>query len=141
LSRKLGLNELIQYDTRMINYPTKQGSLLGDAFEALIGAIYLDKGYAFTRNFLITRIIKPHVDIQLFEQNDTNFKSRLIEWCQQAGKEIAFVQAENAEGDSARIFTIDAVIDGEVYGTGRDYNKKSAEKIAAEKACEALKVL
>lgn len=141
LSRKLGLNELIQYDSRMVSYPNKQGSLLGDAFEALIGAVYLDKGYSFTKNFLINRIIKPHVDIQLLEQTETNFKSRLIEWCQQAGKDVAFILAENAAGDSAKIFTIDAVVDGEVYGTGRDYNKKSAEKIAAEKACEVLHVL
>src|SRR5690606_11009245 len=105
LSKKLGLNELIQYDARMINYPTKQGSLLGDAFEALIGAIYLDKGYAFTKSFLIKRIITPHVDIQLLEQTETNFKSRLIEWCQQAGKEVSFVHIENAEGDSTKIFT------------------------------------
>ncbi|HWL00298.1 MAG TPA: ribonuclease III [Parapedobacter sp.] len=141
LSRKLGLNELIQYDSRMVHYPNKQGSLLGDAFEALVGAIYLDKGYAFVKNFLINRIIKPHIDIQLLEQTETNFKSRLIEWCQQAGREVSFVQIENAAGDSVKIFTIDAMVDGEVYGTGRDYNKKSAEKIAAEKACEALNVL
>ncbi|MFB2121168.1 ribonuclease III [Parapedobacter sp. 2B3] len=141
LSKKLGLNELIQYDARMVHYPNKQGSLLGDAFEALIGAIYLDKGYAFVKNFLIKRIIKPHVDIQLLEQTETNFKSRLIEWCQQAGKDVSFVQAENEAGDSVKIFTIDAVVDGEVYGRGRDYNKKSAEKIAAEKACEVLNVL
>ena len=141
LSRKLGLNELIQYDARMVSYPGKQGSLLGDAFEALIGAIYLDKGYSFTKNFLITRIIKPHVDIQLLEETESNFKSRLIEWCQQAGKEVAFIPAENAASDNAKIFTIDAVVDGEVCGTGRDYNKKSAEKIAAEKACELLHVL
>lgn len=141
LSGKLGLNELIQYDARMVNYPNKQGSLLGDAFEALIGAIYLDKGYTFTKAFLLNRIIKPHVDIQLLEETETNFKSRLIEWCQQVGKDVSFIQIENAEGDSTKIFTIDAVVDGEVCGTGRDYNKKSAEKIAAEKACEALHVL
>lgn len=141
LSKKLGLNELIQYDTRMMNYANKQGSLLGDAFEALVGAIYLDKGYVFTKNFLITRIIKPHVDIQLLEETETNFKSRLIEWCQQAGKEVSFIQAENPDSESSKIFTIDAVIDGKVVGTGRDYNKKSAEKIAAEKACGMLNVI
>lgn len=141
LSKKLGIDELIQYDSRMIHYPNKQGSLLGDAFEALIGAIFLDKGYEFTRNFIIRRIIKPHVDIQLLEQTETNFKSRLIEWCQQTGKEVAFVQADNSEGDSVRMFTVDALINGQVYGTGKDYSKKSAEKIAAEKACEVLSVI
>lgn len=140
LSRKLGLDELVQYDSRMFNYTTKKGSLLGDAFEALIGAIFLDRGYAFTYNFIVNRIIKPHVDIQVLEETETNFKSRLIEWCQQTGKEIAFVQTDNGDDDS-KMFTIDALVNGEVCGTGKDYSKKSAEKLAAEKACESLSLI
>lgn len=141
LSRKLGFNELIQFDARMISFPNKQGSLLGDAFEALIGAVYMDKGYTFTKNFLLNRIIKPHVDIQLLEQTETNFKSRLIEWCQHTGKEIVFQQTDNPEGESSKMFSVEAVVDGVVCGLGRDFNKKSAEKLAAEKACEFLKIL
>lgn len=141
LSRKLGLNELIQYDARMISFPSKQGSLLGDAFEALVGAVYLDKGYAFTKNFLLNRIIKPHVDIHLLEHTETNFKSRLIEWCQHNGKDILFRQTDNPEGESTKMFSIEAIIDGKVCGLGRDYNKKAAEKSAAEKACAFLKIL
>jgi len=140
LSRKLGFNEFIEYDARMISYPNKQGSLLGDAFEAVIGAVYMDKGYSFTREFLITRIIKPHVDIHMLEITETNFKSRLIEWCQHLGKEIHFLPAETPPGESSKLFTIQVVIDGKVCGTGQDFNKKSAEKLAAEKACEELKV-
>jgi len=141
LARKLGFDELIQYDSKMVNYPGKSSSLLGDAFEALIGAVYLDKGYLFTRNFLLNRIIKPHVDIHLLEQTETNFKSRLIEWCQSTGNEILFEVTNNAEGESAKLFTVDAIIAGAVKGTGRDYNKKNAEKLAAEKACEALGII
>ncbi|MGJ1273093.1 ribonuclease III [Sphingobacterium thalpophilum] len=141
LSRKLGFNELIQFDARMISFPNKQGSLLGDAFEALIGAVYLDRGYVFTKSFLLNRIIKPHVDIHLLEQTETNFKSRLIEWCQHTGKEIIFQQTDNPEGESSKMFSIEAVVDGVVCGLGRDFNKKSAEKSAAEKACEFLKIL
>jgi ribonuclease-3 len=141
LSRKLGFNELIQFDARMISFPNKQGSLLGDAFEALVGAVYLDRGYVFTKSFLLNRIIKPHVDIHLLEQTETNFKSRLIEWCQHTGKEIVFRQTDNPEGESSKMFSIEAVVDGVVCGLGRDFNKKSAEKSAAEKACEFLKIL
>ncbi len=141
LSRKLGFNELIQFDARRISFPNKQGSLLGDAFEALIGAVYLDRGYVFTKSFLLNRIIKPHVDIHLLEQTETNFKSRLIEWCQHTGKEIVFRQTDNPEGESSKMFSIEAVVDGIVCGLGRDFNKKSAEKSAAEKACEFLKIL
>ncbi|GGH07557.1 ribonuclease 3 [Sphingobacterium alkalisoli] len=141
LARKLGLNELIQYDARMISYQNKQGSLLGDAFEALVGAVYLDKGYQFTREFLLSRIIKPHVDIHTLENTETNFKSRLIEWCQQEGKDVQFVQTDNPEGESSKMFSILVQVNGEVCGLGRDFNKKSAEKLAAERACEFLKII
>ena len=140
LARKLGLGELIEYDSRIVNFPNKQSSLLGDAFEALIGAIYLDKGYNFTRSFLINRIIKPHVDILTLEKTESNFKSKLIEWCQRQGKDITFELVENNEGESSKLFTIRVIIDGEMKGIGRDYNKKNAEKLAAEKACEALSI-
>jgi ribonuclease-3 len=139
LARKLGFQDLIQYDNRMVN-SARQGSLLGDAFEALIGAVYLDKGYDFTKNFLINHIIKSHIDIHRLEQTETNFKSKLIEWCQRHGKDITFELIENQEGESNKLFTVQASIDGEVMGQGKEFNKKNAEKLAAEKACEALAI-
>ncbi len=140
LSRKLGLYELIEFDNRMLHNPSKQGSLLGDAFEALIGAVFIDKGYNFTRDFLINHIIKPHVDIHQLELTETNFKSKLIEWCQRHGKDITFEVIANADGESAKLFTIQVNVDGEICGTGLDYNKKNAEKTAAEKACKLLNI-
>ncbi|MGZ3776982.1 MAG: ribonuclease III [Mucilaginibacter sp.] len=139
LARKLGFEQLIQYDNRMVN-SARQGSLLGDAFEALIGAVYLDKGYDFTKNFLISHIIKSHIDIHKLEQTETNFKSKLIEWCQRHGKDITFELIENKEGESNKLFTVQAIIDGEIMGSGKEFNKKNAEKLAAEKACEALTI-
>lgn len=140
LAKKLGLNELIEFDGRMLHHQNKQASLLGDAFEALIGAIYLDKGYNFTKNFIVTRIIKPHIDIHTLEQTETNFKSKLIEWCQRHGKDVLFEKINNADGENAKLFTIQVTVDGEHSGTGRDYNKKNAEKLAAERACEFLSI-
>ena len=99
LARKLGFEQLIEYDSRMVN-STRQGSLLGDAFEALVGAIYLDKGYDFIKNFLVNHIIKSHIDIHKLEQTETNFKSKLIEWCQRHGKDITFELIENGDGES-----------------------------------------
>jgi ribonuclease III len=139
LARKLGFDQLIQYDNRMVN-TTRQGSLLGDAFEALVGAIYLDKGYDFTRNFLVNHIIKSHIDIHRLEQTETNFKSKLIEWCQRHGKDITFELIENKDGESNKLFTVQASIDGEIMGQGKEFNKKNAEKLAAERACEALSI-
>ena len=139
LARKLGFEQLIQYDSRMVN-STRQGSLLGDAFEALIGAIYLDKGYDFTKNFLVNHIIKSHIDIHTLEQTETNFKSKLIEWCQRHGKDISFELIENQDGESNKLFTVRASVDGEIMGQGKEFNKKNAEKLAAERACEALSI-
>jgi ribonuclease-3 len=140
LAKKLGLDEHIEYDNRIIGHNNKQGSLLGDTFEAMIGAIYLDKGYNFTRNFLISRIIKPHIDIHTLELTETNFKSKLIEWCQRHGKDVSFEVIANDEGENSKLFTIQISVDGENCAIGRDYNKKNAEKLAAEKACEHLKI-
>ena len=139
LARKLGFEQLIQYDNRMVN-STRQGSLLGDAFEALIGAVYLDKGYDFTKNFLVNHIIKSHIDIHKLEQTETNFKSKLIEWCQRHGKDITFELIENQDGKSNKLFTVQASIDGEIMGQGKEFNKKNAEKLAAERACDALSI-
>lgn len=140
LARKMGFDQLIVFDQKAVNVQTKHHSMLGDAFEALIGAIYLDKGYNFTKDFLLKRIVKPYIDIHTLELTETNFKSKLIEWCQRHGKDITFDMVQNEEGESAKLFTIQAVIEGESYGVGRDYNKKNAEKLAAEKTCEALSI-
>jgi len=137
LARKLGFEQLIEYDARMLG-PSRQGSLLGDAFEALVGAVYLDKGYNFTRDFLVNQIIKTHIDIQMLEQTETNFKSKLIEWCQRHGKDISFDVIENEVGESLKLFTVQACIEGQMLGLGKEFSKKNAEKLAAEKACEAL---
>ncbi|MFD1257117.1 ribonuclease III [Mucilaginibacter terrae] len=137
LARKLGFDQLIQYDNRMVN-STRQGSLLGDAFEALIGAVYLDKGYDFTKSFLINHIIKAHIDIHTLEQTETNFKSKLIEWCQRHGKDVLFELTQNQDGESNKLFTVQVNIDGDIMGLGKEFSKKNAEKLAAEKACEAL---
>ncbi|RVU01771.1 ribonuclease III [Mucilaginibacter limnophilus] len=137
LGRKLGFEQLIEYDNRILN-SGRQGSLLGDAFEALIGAVYLDKGYEFTKNFLINHIIKSHIDIHTLEQTETNFKSKLIEWCQRHGKDISFDLIANQEGESTKLFTIQTSVDGEPLGIGKEFSKKNAEKLSAEKACESL---
>lgn len=140
LARKMGLDEFIEYDSRMIGVNGKQSSMMGDAFEALIGAVYLDKGYKYTQNFILSRVIEPLVDIQKLEKTEMNFKSRLIEWCQQFNKDVEFKVIKNEEGESNKLFTVEALVDGVVKGIGREYSKKNAEKLAAEKACEALEV-
>lgn len=140
LGKKLGFAELIEFDAKTINITAKNSSVLGDAFESLIGAVYLDKGYNFTKNFLEERIVKPHIDILTLEQTETNFKSKLIEWCQRHGKDFSFELIENAEGENTKLFTIQVLIDGEIMTQALDFNKKNAEKLAAEKTCAQLNI-
>ncbi|MNL58811.1 Ribonuclease 3 [compost metagenome] len=113
---------------------------MGDAFEALIGAVYLDKGYAFTKSFILKRILKAHVDVDALEQTETNFKSKLIEWCQRHGKEVLFELMPNEEGSKSKLFTVKVFVDGDECGTGQDFTKKNAEKTAAERACTFLNI-
>lgn len=135
LSRKLGLDRLIESsaDTK-----SAAKSIRGDAFEAFIGALYLDKGYAFTRNVIIKRIVNIHIDIDILEHLDTNFKSKLIEWSQKEKKEVEFrVISEKSEKNKHQ-YEVEVYVDEKPISRGIDFSIKGAEKIAAEKACNEL---
>jgi ribonuclease III len=137
LALKLGLNKFIE--TGDINNPRNK-SMNGDAFEALVGAIYLDKGYAAARRFIINRIIQHHIDIEALENLETNFKSRLIEWAQREKKSIAFEMIEEIGDGKSRLVRIQILLNGDPVAQGLDFSKKRAEQIAAENACAALGV-
>lgn len=106
----------------------------GDAFEALVGAIYLDKGYNFTRNVLITRIINLHFDLEQLVDEEISYKSRIIEWAQKEKKEIEFRVVEEIGEKQEKLYLVALTIDGETLSTAKDYSIKGAEKLAAETA-------
>jgi ribonuclease-3 len=137
LSRKLGLDKFIQsnQDSR-----TFYRSMQGDAFEAFLGALYIDKGYLFTKKIIINRIINVHFDIDELENTEVNFKSKLIEWSQKERKVIEFkVVTEVGKGNNKQ-YLVEVKMDGNVCATGQDFSIKGAEKIAAEKAYNNLKI-
>jgi len=135
LSRKLGIDKLIESNT-----DTKQSgkSIRGDAFEAFIGAIYLDKGYQYTYKVIINRIVNIHIDIDALEHIDTNFKSKLIEWSQKEKKEVEFRVISEKGDKNKNQYEIEVYVDDEPVSRGIDFSIKGAEKIAAEKACNLL---
>ncbi|MCC7301153.1 MAG: ribonuclease III [Bacteroidia bacterium] len=134
IARKLGLEKLIESNID----GGRPGSVLGDCYEALIGAVYLDKGYEKTRRFVLSRIVKVHLDVEHLEQNDTDFKSRIIEYVQREKLTVEFrLNGEVGKG-SDKQFVIHLVIGGELRGEGRHFSKKGAEQLAAEKACSLL---
>jgi len=135
LSQKMGIDKLVNLngDARSIFK-----SANGDAFEALIGAIYLDKGFNFTRNVIVKRIIEWHLDVDHLQNSDFNFKSKLLEWGQKEKQTVEFVvAAEQGEG-FRRQYLIHIRLNGEVVAEARDYSIKGAEQLAAEKTWLSL---
>jgi ribonuclease III len=113
-------------------------SMHGDAFEALIGAIFIDKGYRKTQDFIVNRIIKFHTDLNEIEMMDHNYKSKIINWAQRNKKSISFETVD--EDVISKLIKVRLVIEGKEISTGEDFVKKKAEQIAAEKACATLGV-
>lgn len=130
LSHKLGLQSLIQAN---LETPAFSKSFKGDAFEAFIGALYLDKGYNFTKNILIKNIVKVHLDIERIQQEELNYKSRMIEWGQKAHREVLYKMVEETGSGHAKQYVVELSIDGELFGSAKDFSIKGAEKLVSEK--------
>ena len=112
--------------------------IYGNALEALIGAIYIDKGYKHCRRFLLDRVFSRLKDIEQIAKSDKNYKSRLIEWSQRNHKEVEFrVVSEELRKDGA-FFVSEVLVDGEVQGTGDGFSKRESQQKAARQAIAGL---
>jgi ribonuclease-3 len=136
LGRKLGLDEIIEFENQKRTILSRS-SMYGDALEAFIGAIYLDKGFKFTQQFIIKKILTQYFDLETVVQNNPNFKSILIEWAQKEGKKVQFSLEEEGLHHNKE-FTAFVLIEGEKIAEGKGYSKKKAEQTAAMKACDVL---
>jgi ribonuclease-3 len=136
IALKMGLNKFVEAQSD--RFGGKPSSINGDAYEALIGAIYLDKGYAVAKDFLINRIINVHIDIDELETKEIDFKSKLIEWAQKEKKEYRFEVVEDGAITVDKNYLIHLVIDNHVLGKAQHFSKKRAEQLAAEQACLIL---
>ncbi len=133
LALRLGLDRLIIHTQEKSSVFR---SIKGDAFEAIIGAMYLDKGYRFTRKVLINRIIKNNFDLNELINTDMNYKSRLIEWVQKEKKTFEFNVIQEVGSGYNKQYIVEVTVDQEVAGSGRDFSIKGAEQNAAMKAIE-----
>jgi len=110
----------------------------GNLFEALIGAIYLDKGYANCEKFIQKRVIDPYVDIEKLEGKVISYKSLLIEWCQKEKKVFDYNVYEDTGNDDVKHFSVKLSIDKKVVAKARATSKKKAEEKASKRAFFAL---
>jgi len=104
----------------------------GNLFEALVGAIYLDRGYTYCEKFIQKRVVTPYVDIAKLEGKVISYKSLLIEWCQKEKKTFHFDVFEDNDSSGERLFGVKFSVDGKVISKARAVSKKKAE----EKACQ-----
>ncbi|MCO6484766.1 MAG: ribonuclease III [Saprospiraceae bacterium] len=137
LGSDMGLDVLLNE----FNQTRLSSSMMGNAFEALIGAVYLDGGYAATRRFVVKRVLRRYLDIHGLETFDDNFKSQLLEWCQKNGKEVEFKVISRFKHDKRDRFKVAVYVDNNRLSVAEDYNKKSAEQSASEKALLQLGIL
>ena len=111
----------------------------GNAFEALIGAIFLDKGYNQTKKFITEKVLGKCIDVENLESNTSDFKSQLLEWGQKNKFEIVFNTKEDEKHtDSKPLFYSEIIFDDAVIGTGTGKSKKEAEKNASKEALSAI---
>jgi ribonuclease-3 len=135
LSEKLGVDKLIMHENESASV---YKSIKGDAFEAFIGAVYIDKGYKATYKIIIDRIIGVHIDIDELENRDLNFKSKLLEWAQKGKKTLEYkVVGEEGKG-YMRNYVVVVFINSQEYGKGKGHSIKEAEQAAGEQTCISL---
>ena len=133
---QMGLRKMTRFNKMDGGLRTSQ--IFGNTLEALVGAIYLDKKYDFTKKWIVEKMIQPYLFMDDLEQIDINIKNKIRGWALKQGKQVDFVLAgEQLEG-RRRLFTINVVLDGEIIASQKGFTKKDASQLAAQKAIEAL---
>ena len=139
------LNEIAEsmgLDIILSNYSQGKlsNSMMGNALEALVGAIYIEFGYVKTKNYVVKNILMKFLDIHELESTDDNYKSLLLEWCQKQSKDISYQTLAKFKMDKRDRFKVAVMIDGQQMATAEYFNKKSAEQSASKKAIQALAI-
>ncbi len=106
----------------------------GNIFESLIGAIYLDRGYKYSKKFIYKSVIKPYVNIPMLEGKITSYKSLFIEWCQKEKREFDYDVFDDSGKNAVKHFSVKLSLDNKVIAKGRSTSKKKAEEIASKRA-------
>ncbi len=135
---QLGLAELI--NVRKGVGDLRKSSVLGNALEALTGAVYLDLGYSCAVQLFRDRILLQHYHIDELEKVVVNFKSKVIEWAQKNDRNIEYSLLEEHESKGKKVYRMGLYLDGELIASDKHFSKKKAEQSASETACRKLAI-
>jgi ribonuclease-3 len=137
IAEQIGLLKLIKFNTRHSAHNSYMG---GNAFEALVGAIYLDRGYEYCKFFMEHRIIGTYVDLNKVSRKEVNFKSKLIEWAQKNKVEIAFELIDQSYDEfNSPVFESEVLIENIHACKGKGYSKKESQQLAAHDTLNKIK--
>lgn len=136
---KIGLKKITLFNR--FDNSLKISQIFGNTLEALVGAVYLDKGYEQTKRWVTVQIINPHLYMKDLENLDINQKNKLYGWANKNGRQLEFETLDEKVENGRRLFTIAAKIDGEVIAEAKAFNKKDASQVAAQIAVEKLKII
>jgi ribonuclease-3 len=139
IALRMGLKKITLYNKS--DGSLKVSQIFGNTLEALVGAIYLDKGYKKTAKWVTERIIMPHMFIDDLEILEINHKNKLYGWANKNGKVLEFETVDEKIENGRRLFTIAAVVDGNKIAEGKAFNKKDASQIASQIAVEILGIM
>ncbi|MBQ9253905.1 MAG: hypothetical protein IJ180_03920 [Bacteroidales bacterium] len=136
LAKKIGLSDIMEYNRKGNSNYISMG---GDAFEAIVGAIYLDKGYDYARKIIIDRIFKLYVDVESLEHIDWNFKSKIIDWGQKTKHKITYnVEDFIEESSSRKQYRAELLVDEVPQQSATASSIRMAEQLASEKTFKDL---
>ena len=133
---KMGLKKITIYNK--FDSALKISQIFGNTLEALIGAVYLDKGYTKTKTWVEKNIISTHMFMDDLEAIEVNIKNKLYGWANKGGKVLEFETLDEKFENGRRLFTIGATVDGKLIAEAKGYNKKDASQIAAQLAVDKL---
>ncbi len=136
IALKMGLKKITFYNKA--DNALKISQIFGNTLEALIGAVYLDKGYKKTQRWVEEYIIMPHLFADDLEGIEINIKNKLYGWANKNGKSVEFATLDESIENGRRLFTIAATVDGQIIAQAKGFNKKDAGHIAAQLAVEKL---
>lgn len=138
LGRKIGLDKFIVKNESIHNL---SASLYGNTFEALVGAIFIDKGYEKTRKALLNRILGNCIDLNVIEKEDNNYKGKILHYIQKYKLSVEYRTVKETKEETGRKeYLVYLFIDGKFVAEGCDYTIKSAQQHAAMAACEVLEL-